>query len=62
MPRLPAWPGVCPEERALRHVIFGNALIERVNVANLVDVLDTMTPPEPRHGAQSWSPVVYVAR
>jgi len=42
-PRLPVWPGVSPEERALRNVLFGNALIETVNAANLVDVLDTMT-------------------
>ncbi len=45
IPRLPAWPGVCPEERALRNVIFGNALIEMVNTANLVDILDTMSDP-----------------
>jgi hypothetical protein len=43
--RLPVWPGVSPEERALRNVIFGNALIETVNTANLVDVLDTMSDP-----------------
>ncbi len=43
--RLPVWPGVSPEERALRNVIFGNALIETVNTANLVDILDTMSDP-----------------
>ncbi len=45
IPRLPVWRGVSAEERALRNVIFGNALIEMVNVANLVDVLDTMSDP-----------------
>jgi hypothetical protein len=45
MPRLPAWPGVRPEERALRNVIFGTAMIEMVNASNLVDFLDTMTDP-----------------
>jgi hypothetical protein len=45
LPRLPTWPGVCPEERALRNVIFGHALIETVNTANLVDIHDTMTDP-----------------
>jgi hypothetical protein len=45
MPRLPAWPGVSPEERALRNVIFGNALVESVNAANLVDILDSMSDP-----------------
>jgi hypothetical protein len=44
-PRLPSWPGVGPEERALRNVIFGNTLVETVNTANLVDILDTMTDP-----------------
>jgi len=44
-PRLPSWPGVTPEERALRNVLFGNAFIETVNAANLVDILDTMTDP-----------------
>jgi hypothetical protein len=44
-PRLPVWPGVSPEERALRNVIFGNTLVETVNTANLVDILDTMTDP-----------------
>lgn len=44
-PRLPVWPGVSPEERALRNVIFGNAMIEMVNVSNLVDVLDSMSDP-----------------
>ena len=43
--RLPVWPGVSPEERALRNVIFGNALIETVNTANLVDLHDTMSDP-----------------
>ena len=44
-PRLAVWPGVGPEERALRNVIFGNTLVETVNTANLVDILDTMTDP-----------------
>ena len=43
--RLPVWPGVSPEERALRNVIFGNAMIEAVNTANLVDVHDSMSDP-----------------
>jgi hypothetical protein len=42
-PRLPTWPGTSPEERALRNVLFGNAMIEMVNAANLVDIMDTMT-------------------
>jgi hypothetical protein len=42
-PKLPIWPGTSPEERALRNVLFGNAMIEMVNAANLVDILDTMT-------------------
>jgi hypothetical protein len=45
VPRLPVWAGVCAEERALRNVIFGNALIEMVNTANLVDALDTLRDP-----------------
>jgi len=45
MPRLPTWPGISAEERALRNVIFGNALIEMVNTANLVDILDSMSDP-----------------
>ena len=44
-PRLPTWPGVSAEERALRNVIFGNALIEMVNAANLVDIHDSMSDP-----------------
>jgi hypothetical protein len=32
-PPLPVWAGVSPEERALRNVIFGNALVETVNTA-----------------------------
>ena len=43
--RLPTWPGVSPEERALRNVIFGNAMVEMVNAANLVDILDSMSDP-----------------
>jgi hypothetical protein len=45
LPRLPAWPEVGPEERALRNVLFGHALVEMVNTANLVDILDTMSDP-----------------
>jgi hypothetical protein len=45
VPRLPTWAGVSPEERALRNVIFGHAMIETVNAANLVDVLDSMSDP-----------------
>jgi hypothetical protein len=43
--RLPAWPSVSAEERALRNVLFGNAFIETVNAANLVDILDSMSDP-----------------
>ena len=43
--RISAWPGVSPEERALRNVLFGNAMIEMVNAANLVDILDSMSDP-----------------
>jgi hypothetical protein len=42
---LPTWPGSSPEERALRNVLFGNAMIEMVNAANLVDWLDSMSDP-----------------
>jgi hypothetical protein len=45
VPILPVWPGVSPEERALRNVIFGNALVETVNTAQLVDFHDHMSDP-----------------
>jgi hypothetical protein len=44
-PALPAFRGVGAEERALRSVIFGHALVETVNTALLVDTLDTMSDP-----------------
>jgi hypothetical protein len=43
--RLPRFQGVAPEERAIRNVIFGNALVETVNTAQLVDTHDTTTDP-----------------
>lgn len=44
-PKLPVFRGVSAEERALRNVIFGHALVETVNTAQLVDILDTMSDP-----------------
>jgi hypothetical protein len=51
-PVVPIFPGVGAEERALRNVIFGNALVEMVNTAQLVDVLDTMTDPRLREATR----------
>jgi hypothetical protein len=45
LPTLPVFRGVSAEERALRNVIFGHALVESVNTAQLVDMLDTMSDP-----------------